>query len=67
MSKKLLKDLLEITQVVEIIKKWGLSINILKMARKNDSGVNAVNKNFWEDGRKKIYQKSKYTILNNGA
>ena len=73
MSKEGFKYLLEIPQVVEIIKKWGLSRkkdikNILKMTRRNNISVYVVNKiPIREVGREKIYQTSKYTILNNGA
>ena len=73
MSEELLKALLEIPQVVEIINNCGLGIKteikkILKIARKNDISVDVVNNiAIREDGRKKIYQTSIYTILNNGA
>ena len=65
--------MLEIPQVVEIIKKSGLSSKteikkMLKMACRNDSSVNVVNNiPIREDGRKQQYQTSKYTILNKGA
>ena len=73
MSEELLKALLEIPQVAEIINNCGLGIKteikkILKIARKNDISVDVVNNiAIREDGRKKIYQTSIYTILNNGA
>ena len=65
MSKKLLKDLLEITQVVQIIKKWSLSSktdikNIPNMAWRNDISVNIVNKiSIREYKKNKRYQTSK--------
>ena len=73
MNKKLLKYLLEITQVVQIIKKWSLSSktdikNIPNMAWRNDISVNNINKiPIREDVRKKRDQNSKYTILKNCA
>ena len=73
MSKERPEDLLEIPEVIEITKKWGFVINMdinkmLKTARINDIIVDVVNKiPIREDGRKKIYQISKYIILKNGA
>ena len=73
MSKELFKALLEIPQVVEIIKNWGLSSNIdintmLKMARINEISVDVVNNiPIREYGRKKIDQTPKYKIPNNGT
>ena len=73
MSEEGLKALLEINQVVDIIKKWYLSSKtvikkMLKILRINDISVYVVNKiPISEYGRKKRYQTSKYTILNNGA
>ena len=73
MNEEGLKALLDIPQVVEIIKKYGLSIKtkikkMLNMAWINDIRVNVVNKiPMREYGRKKRDQTSKYTILNNGA
>ena len=71
MSKEGLKDLLEIPQVVEIIKKCGFSSKtdtnkILNMAHINGISVDFINKILiMEDMRKKIDQTSKYTILKN--
>ena len=65
--------MLDIPQVVDIINKWGLSIKIeikkmLNMARRNNTSVDFVNKiPIREYGRNKIYQTSKYTILNSGV
>ena len=65
--------MLEIPQVFQIIKIWGLSKkteikNILKMAWRTDITVDVINKTpIKEDGRKKRYQTSKYTTLKNGA
>ena len=65
--------MLEIPQLVEIIKKWGLSSKTeihknLNMARRNDIIVNVINKiPIREDGIKKRNQISKYKILKNGA
>ena len=65
--------MLEIPQVVEIMKKCGLSSkteinNMLNMARRNDTSVGVITKiPIREDWRKKRYQTSKYTILKNGA
>ena len=65
MNKKLLKYLLEITQVVQIIKKWSLSSktdikNIPNMAWRNDISVNIVNKiSIREYKKNKRYQTSK--------
>ena len=73
MRKEGLNVLLGKPQVVDIIKKFGLSIKteirkILKMAWRNDIKVNVFNKILIrEDGRKRRYQTSKYTILKNGA
>ena len=73
MNEERIKNLLEIPQVVEIIKKFGLIIktdvnNILNMACINDISVDLVNKiQIREDGRKQLDQTSKYTILKNGA
>ena len=73
MSKERPEDLLKIPEVIEITKKWGFIINMdinkmLKTARINDIIVDVVNKiPIREDGRKKIYQTSKYIILKNGA
>ena len=64
---------MEIPQVVEIIKKCGLSIkmgikNMLKMAQRNDISGDVVNNiPIREGGIKKRDQTSKYTILNNGS
>ena len=63
----------EITKLVHIIKKCGLSSkteinNMPKMVRINNTSVDVVSKiPIKEDGRKQRYQTSKYTILNNGA
>ena len=73
MRKEVLKALLDISQVVEIIKKWSFSSktdinNMLKMERRNDIGVNIINKiPIRGDRRKKRDQTSKYIILKNGA
>ena len=73
MIKKWTKALLDIPQIVGIIKKFGLSSkteikNMMKMARRNDISVNFVNKiSIREDRIDKIHQNSKYTILKNGA
>ena len=73
MSKEGLRDLLEIPQVVDIIKKCGLISkteikSMLTMARRNDISVNVVDKiPIREDGRKQRDQISKYTILKNNA
>ena len=64
---------MEILQVVEIIKKCGLIRkteikNMPKIERRNNISVIVVNKIPTRvDGRKQRYQKSKYTILKNGA
>ena len=73
MIKEGLKSFLDISQVVEIIKKWVFSSNmeiknILKMARRNDIIVIVItNITIKEYGRNKRYQTSKYTILKNGV
>ena len=73
MNEEGIKDLLEIPQLVEIIKKWDFSSEkeikkMPKMTQKNDISVDVVNKiPNREHGRKKRDQTSKYTILNNGA
>ena len=73
MREEELKDFLDIPQVVEIIKRWDLSSkiyinNMLNMAQRNDISVDVVNNiPIMEDGINKIYQTSKYTILNNSA
>ena len=73
MSKEGIKALLEIPQVVDIIKECGFSSKteikkMLNMARRNDISVDVVNKTpIREDGRKQKYQTSKYTFLKNGA
>ena len=65
--------MLDIPQIVGIIKKFGLSSKteikkMLNMARRNEINVDVVNNiPSREDGRNKIDQTSKYTILNNGA
>ena len=64
---------MEIPQLVEIIKKCGLSIeteikNIMKMAHRNGISSDVVNKiPIREYGRNKRDQTSKYTILKNGG
>ena len=64
---------METPQVVEIIRKCGLSNktgtkNILKMAKRNDIRVDVVNKTpIREDRRKQRDQASKYYILKNRA
>ena len=64
---------MDIPQVVYIIKKWGLSgreeiNNMPKMARRYAISVYAINDiPIREDGRKKMYQTSKYKIPKNGA
>ena len=64
--------MLEIPQVIEIIKKWGLSIKmeinkILRMERRNDIIIDAINNTpIREDWRNKRDQISKYTIPKNG-
>ena len=41
---------------------------MLEMARRHDISVDVINEiPIREDGRKKIYQTSRYTILKNGA
>ena len=73
MSEEGPKALLEIPQVVDIIKKCGLiskmQIKImLKIAQRNDISVNVLyNISIREDGRKQRDQISKYTILKNNA
>ena len=73
MIKEVLMYLLEITKVVEIIRKWGLGSKtkiekMLNMVWINDIGVDVVNNiPNRKYGRKKTDQKSKYTILDNGA
>ena len=73
MSKEGLKDLLETPQVVQIIKKFSLSIKteikkILNIKSKNNISVDLVSKiPIGEYGRKQQDQISKYTILKNGA
>ena len=73
MRREVLKTLLEIMQAVEIISKCGLSSNMAikkmpDMAWRNGTNVDVVNNiPSREDGRNKIDQTSKYTILNNGA
>ena len=73
MSEEVLKSLLEIPQLVDITKKWGLSSktdikDIMKMVRRNDISVNVIKKiSIMEDGRKKRDQTSKYTTLKNGV
>ena len=73
MSKEGLKSLLEIYQVVENIKKWGLRSrteikNMLKVARRNFISIDFINNiPIRYDGRKKIDQTSKYIILDKGA
>ena len=73
MSKEGLKDLLYIPQVVEIIKKCVLSSKtdikkMMNVEQRNEIIANVVNKiPIREDEKNKIYQTSKYTILNNGA
>ena len=68
-----LEALLEIPQVVEIIKKWGLVRRtdikkMLNMAQRHGINVDVVNEiPIREYGRNKIDQPSKYTILKNGA
>ena len=65
--------MLDIPQVVDIIKKWGLSSKtdikkMLNMAQRNEISVDLVNMiPIREDGRKKIDQTSKYPILKNGT
>ena len=73
MNEEGIKALLEIPQVVDIIKECGLSSkteikNMQNMSQRNDISVDVVNKNpIREDGRKQKDQTSKYTILKNGA
>ena len=64
---------LDIPEVVEKIKKWGLSSNtwiskMLKMVQRHDISVDVINKiPIRKDGRKKRDQTSKYTTLENVA
>ena len=64
---------MEITQFVEIIKRWGLSSrteikNMPNMAQRHDISVDIFNGTpIREYGRNKRYQVHKYKILNNGA
>ena len=73
MSEEGLNSLLEIPQAVEIINKFGFSSNteikkMLNMEWRNDISLDSVNNiPIREDGRNKIDQTSKYTILNNYA
>ena len=73
MSEEGFKDLLEIPQRVEIVKKCGLIIkteidNMLNIAHRNDTIADVVNIiTIREDGRKHRYQTSKYIILKNSA
>ena len=73
MNEEGIMDLLEITQVVEIIKRCGMSRKtqtkkMLNMLWKHDISIDVVNKiPISEDGRKEQDKTLKYTILKNSA
>ena len=70
---EVIKLLLDILEVVGIIKKWvfgssKLMENILKMAHRNDIVVDVINEiSIMEDSRNKRYQTSRYRVRKNGA
>ena len=71
MCEEEIKALLYIPQLVEIIKKWGLSSRakiqkMMNMARRYDISVDVVNENqISEDGINKRVQTPKHIIMNN--